>query len=201
MNDEMNDSSKKEKNSRLPPGQHITNKFPILQKGRVAHINREKYKLEIEGEVENPVKLTLDELKEFEDKEIIDDIHCVTSWSKFETKWAGISFNTLFNLVKPKISAHFIEFFCADTGFTTTVPIERLKGNNAILALTYENLPIDDNHGGPVRAVVPNLYFYKSAKWILKITFLQEDRLGYWETHGYSNKADPWKEQRYTNDD
>jgi len=193
--------SKKEKIPRLPPGQHITNKFPILQKGRVAHINREEYKLEIEGEVEKPVTLTLKELKELEDKEIINDIHCVTSWSKYNTKWGGISFNTLFNLIKPKISAYFVEFYCADKGFTTTVPLERLKADNAILALTYESLPIDDNHGGPVRPIIPDLYFYKSAKWILKISFLQEDRMGYWETHGYSNKADPWKEQRYHYDD
>ncbi|MHA2180644.1 MAG: molybdopterin-dependent oxidoreductase [Promethearchaeota archaeon] len=197
----MNNGSKKEKSPRLPPGQHITNKFPILQKGRVAHINREEYKLEIEGEIENPGILTLDELKKLEDKEIIEDIHCVTTWSKFDTKWGGISFNTLFNLVKPKISAHFVEFYCADKGFTTTVPLEKLKADNAILALTYDDLPIDDNHGGPIRPIIPDLYFYKSAKWVLKIRFLQEDRLGYWETQGYSNKADPWKEQRYHKDD
>ena len=197
----MNDSSKKEKIPRLPPGQHITSKFPILQKGGVTHINREEYKLEIEGEVEKPVTLTLKELTELEDKEVIEDIHCVTSWSKFDTKWGGISFNTLFNLVKPRISANFVEFYCADNGFTSTVPIERLKADNAILALKYNNLPIDDNHGGPVRPIIPDLYFYKSAKWILRISFLSEDRLGYWETHGYSNKADPWKEQRYQNDD
>ncbi|MHA1985940.1 MAG: molybdopterin-dependent oxidoreductase [Promethearchaeota archaeon] len=197
----MNDNLKKEKFPRLPPGQHLSKKFPILQKGRVAHIDREDYKLEIRGEVERPITLTLKELNELEDKEIINDIHCVTSWSKFDTKWGGISFKTLFNLIKPKISAHFVEFYCADKGFTTTVPLERLKTDNAILALTYEDLPIDDNHGGPVRPIIPDLYFYKSAKWILKITFLQEDRLGYWESHGYSNKADPWKEQRYQSDD
>ncbi len=201
MNNKMNDSSKKEKIPRLPPGQHITKKFPILQKGSVTHINRQEYKLEIDGEVEKPVTLTLKELKELEDKEIIVDIHCVTSWSKFDTKWSGISFNTLFHLVKPTILAHFVEFYCADNEFTTTVPIERLKADNAILALTYESLPIDDNHGGPVRPIIPDLYFYKSAKWILRIKFLQEDRLGYWETQGYSNKANPWKEQRYHNND
>jgi len=201
MDSKMNDNLKKEKIPRLPPGQHISKKFPILQKGRVAHINREDYKLEIGGEVERPVTLTLKELNDLKDKEIINDIHCVTSWSKFDTKWGGISFNTLFKLIKQKVSAHFVEFYCADKGFTTSVPLERLKTDNAILALTYENLPIDDNHGGPVRPIIPDLYFYKSAKWVLKITFLKEDRLGYWETHGYSNKADPWKEQRYHYDD
>ncbi|MFW9821337.1 MAG: molybdopterin-dependent oxidoreductase [Candidatus Thorarchaeota archaeon] len=190
-----------EKKQRLPPGQRIAKKFPILQRNKVAHVNRNEYKLIIEGEVEKPVIFTLEELNELKDKEVIADIHCVTTWSKFDTKWGGISFKTLLNFVKPKNSAHFVEFYCADDGFTTTVPIERLEEENAVLALTYENSPIDDNHGGPVRPIIPNLYFYKSAKWVLKISFLQEDRLGYWERHGYSNKADPWKEQRYRKDD
>jgi DMSO/TMAO reductase YedYZ molybdopterin-dependent catalytic subunit len=201
MDNRMTDIPKKEKIPRLPPGQHITKKFPILQKGEKVHLNREEYTLEIDGEVEEPVVLTLKELKELEDKEIISDIHCVTTWSKYDTKWGGVSFNTLFNLVKPKNSANFVEFYCADKGFTTTVPIEKLNAKNALLALTYDSLPIDDNHGGPVRPIIPDLYFYKSAKWILRITFLKEDRLGYWERHGYSNSADPWKEQRYRDQD
>ncbi|MFX1455339.1 MAG: molybdopterin-dependent oxidoreductase [Promethearchaeota archaeon] len=201
MTSNQKDLSKEEKKQRLPPGQHITKRFPILQSKEVTHIDRNEYKLVIEGEVDNPVILTLEELNKLKDKEIIADIHCVTTWSKFDTKWGGISFRTLFNLVKPKNSAQFVEFYCADNGFTTTVPLERLEKENAILALTYENLPIDDNHGGPVRPIIPNLYFYKSAKWVLRILFLQEDRLGYWERNGYSNKADPWKEQRYREDD
>lgn len=196
----MNENSKNEK-PRLPPGQHLTEKFPVLQKGRIAHINRESYKLQIDGEVENPTTFSLQELKNLQDKEIVADIHCVTSWSKFDTKWSGISFQKLFNLVKPKETARFIEFCCADSGFTTTVPIERLMANNTILALTYDGEPINDKHGGPVRPIIPDLYFYKSAKWVVKITFLKEDKLGYWERGGYSNKADPWKEQRYNYND
>ena len=187
-----------EKKPRLPPGQYETKRFPILQRGRIAHINREKYQLKIEGEVEQPATLTLKDLKKLEDKEIIVDIHCVTSWSKFDTKWSGVSFQKLFNIIKPKESAHFIEFYCADKGFTTTVPIERLYADNAILALANEGLPINDKHGGPVRPVIPDLYFYKSAKWVVKMIFLENDRLGYWERQGYSNKADPWEEQRYS---
>lgn len=108
-----------------------------------------------------------------------------------------ISFSTLFKIIKPKKEAHFVEFFCADEVFTTTVPIEKLKVDNAVLALNHEGLPINDKYGGPVRPIISNLYFYKSAKWIIKIIFLKEDRLGYRERIGYSNKADPWKEQRY----
>lgn len=197
----MNDKSNRKTRARLPPGQHITKKLPVLQKGKIAHINREEFKLEIEGEVGQSVTLTLDDLKELEDREIIVDIHCVTSWTKFDTKWSGISFKALFDLVKPKSSVHFVEFYCADKGFTTTVPIERLYDDNAILALSYEGLPINDKHGGPVRVIIPDLYFYKSAKWVIKLKFLEKDELGYWERHGYSNKADPWKEQRYSHHD
>ena len=157
--------------------------------------------MEVSGEVEQPTSLTLTEMENLKDIEIVEDIHCVTSWSKFDTKWEGISFNKFFSIVKPKNTALFVEFLCADHGFTTTVPIEKLKSENAILALTYEREPINDKHGGPVRAVIPDLYFYKSAKWVTGITFLKEDRLGYWERGGYSNKADPWKQQRYSYQD
>ncbi|MFW9783369.1 MAG: molybdopterin-dependent oxidoreductase [Candidatus Heimdallarchaeota archaeon] len=187
-----------EKRPRLPPGQHIAKKLPVLQKGKIVHIKVDQYELIIDGEIENPLTFTLNELKDLKDKEITADLHCVTTWSKFDTKWGGISFKTLFDLVKPKETAHFIEFCCADKNFTTTVPIEKLFTEKAILALTYEGQPIEDKHGGPVRAVIPDLYFYKSAKWVIGINFLQEDRLGYWETRGYSNDADPWKEQRYS---
>lgn len=197
----MEKNSNNKKRPRLPPGQHITERFPVLQKGRIPLVERESYKLLIEGEIENPTEFSLDDLKKIQDKEIIADIHCVTSWSKFNTKWGGISFQKLFSIVKPKKTALFIEFYCADGGFTTTVPIERLKAENTILALTYEGEPINDKHGGPVRPIIPDLYFYKSAKWVVKITFLKEDRLGYWERAGYSNKADPWKQQRYSYQD
>ncbi|MEJ2295771.1 MAG: molybdopterin-dependent oxidoreductase [Candidatus Lokiarchaeota archaeon] len=188
-------------NVRLPPGQHLTSRFPVLQHGRVTHVDRENYTLEIDGEIEQPITFTLAELEKLNDVEIVDDIHCVTSWSKFDTKWGGISFKKHFDAVKPKSTALFVEFLCADGGFTTTVPVERLRAENAILALNYEGEPINDKHGGPVRAVIPDLYFYKSAKWVIKITFLKEDRLGYWERGGYSNKADPWKQQRYSYQD
>ncbi len=196
----MNEDAEKETRPRQPPGQRVTSRFPVLQKGGIVHIDREKYKLEVAGEVEKPVAWSLDQLKELQDEDIVADIHCVTSWSKYDTKWSGISFKKLLELVKPTKKAKFVEFYCADGGFITTVPIEALK-ENALLALSYEGKPIEDSHGGPVRPIIPDLYFYKSAKWLLKINFLEQDRLGYWEKGGYSNKADPWKEQRYASDD
>jgi DMSO/TMAO reductase YedYZ molybdopterin-dependent catalytic subunit len=197
MNEEIRDDGK----PRLPPGQHLTERFPVLQKGRVPSVDRGTYKLIIEGEIENPLTLTLEELKKNQDVETIADIHCVTSWSKFDTKWGGISFKKIMDMVNPSEKARFVEFLCADEGFTTTVPIGTIKNPNTLLALTYEGEPINDKHGGPVRGIIPDLYFYKSAKWIVKITFLEEDKLGYWERGGYSNRADPWKEQRYSHDD
>ncbi len=197
MKDELRSNGK----LRLPPGQRLTERFPVLQKGTISHVDRETYKLTIEGEVEQPITLTIKELQSIQDIEVIEDIHCVTTWSKFDTKWGGLSFKKLFELVKPKNTANFVEFLCADRDFTTTVPIEAVKKENTLMALTYDGEPINDKHGGPVRALIPNLYFYKSAKWVIKITFLKEDKLGYWERGGYSNKADPWKEQRYSRDD
>ncbi|TXT63699.1 MAG: putative oxidoreductase YuiH [Promethearchaeota archaeon] len=196
----MNNANSNEK-SRVPPGQHVTERFPVLQKGRIPSIDRGKYTLQIMGEIENPMTFTLEELKQLKDKEVIVDIHCVTSWSKLDTKWEGISFIKLMELVNPKKTANYVEFLCADGGFTTTVPLEKLSSANSMLALTYDRLSLGDKHGGPVRALIPDLYFYKSAKWVETITFLKEDRLGYWERGGYSNKADPWKEQRYSTDD
>jgi DMSO/TMAO reductase YedYZ molybdopterin-dependent catalytic subunit len=191
---------KKEK-ERLPPGQHLTNSFPVLQKGEIVHQNRSNYILTINGEVENAKKFKLDELMKMIDADLKTDIHCVTTWSKYDTNWRGIFMKTIINIVKPTTKAHFVEFTCADGGFTTTVPIDELNKSNALLALEYENKPIDDNHGGPVRGLLPDLYFYKSAKWVVQIRFLEKDQLGYWENGGYSNKADPWKEERYSYQD
>ncbi|MEJ2250513.1 MAG: molybdopterin-dependent oxidoreductase [Candidatus Lokiarchaeota archaeon] len=185
------------KKARLPPGQHLTKRFPVLQKGRVAHVDRENYNLIITGNVSNPKKFSLEDLNQLEDQEVIIDIHCVTSWSKFDTTWKGISFKKIFKIVDPKPTAKYVEFECADDGFTTTVPIQELNKENCLLATKYEGQSLDDKHGGPIRALIPHLYFYKSAKWVKQINFLIEDRLGYWERGGYSNKADPWKEQRY----
>jgi len=189
------------KKDRLPPGQRETSGFPVLQKDKVYHVDRASYMLKIYGEVKNPRSFSLPELEHMIEPERIVDIHCVTSWSKFDTKWAGISFITLFKLVEPTPDAHFLEFYCADGGFTTTVPITACEDPNTMIALRYDGQPVSDAHGGPVRTLFPKLYFYKSAKWLTEIRVLKEDRLGYWEQGGYSNKADPWKNQRYTSDD
>ncbi|MEX2683358.1 MAG: sulfite oxidase-like oxidoreductase [Candidatus Sigynarchaeota archaeon] len=182
---------------RLPPGQHKTERFPVLQYGRVMHIDRDTYALKVDGLVENPLVLTLEQLAKLPKLDEIVDIHCVTSWSKFDTRWAGVPFKEIIKLVKPKPEARFVVMHCADGGFTTSLPIEVMSEDDVLVAYEYEGRPITDDHGGPVRTVVPKKYFYKSAKWLVRLEFVAEDQLGYWERGGYSNTADPWKEERY----
>ncbi|MFX0100934.1 MAG: sulfite oxidase-like oxidoreductase [Candidatus Hodarchaeota archaeon] len=185
------------KKDRLPPGQHLTKRFPILQKGGVKHLDREKYKLTIDGLVENPVEFTLDEIKELPKYEEVVDIHCVTTWSKFDTKWGGVQFKEIIALVRPKPNAKFVIMHGADDGFTTSLPLKAMADDDVLVAYEYDGKPINDAHGGPVRTIVPKRYFYKSAKWLVRLEFVEEDQPGYWERGGYSNSADPWKEERY----
>ncbi len=183
---------------RLPPGQRQTDKFPVLQHGGVIHLDREKYLLRVDGLVDNPVQLNLEQIKQLPKLDETVDIHCVTTWSKFDTKWAGVPFKEILYLVKPKRGVRFIIMHCADAGFTTSLPLEAMADDDVLVAYEYEGKPITDDHGGPVRTVVPQKYFYKSAKWLVRLELVAEDQLGYWERSGYSNAADPWKEERYS---
>ena len=146
-----------------------------------------------------PLKLTYDEFIKLPVTKIKTDIHCVTSWSLFDTTWEGVLFKEIFNIVQPTEKAKFVVFECEDLGgnFTTSLPIEALMGDNNMLAFKYNGEELDVKHGGPVRGLVPKKYFYKSAKWVRKLKFVEKDELGYWEKGGYSNTADPWKEERY----
>ncbi|MHA1229844.1 MAG: sulfite oxidase-like oxidoreductase [Candidatus Helarchaeota archaeon] len=188
-------------NKRLPPDQKLINKFPILQAGSIPYsLNKNNWSLEIYGEVENPTNFTYQEFIRLPTVKIKVDIHCVTGWSLFDTEWEGVQFKTLFKIVKPKQEAKFVIFECADLNgnFTTSLPIIELMNEETILAfkLNGEDLPIE--HGGPVRSVVPKKYFYKSAKWVQKLKITKTDELGFWERNGYSNTADPWKNDRYS---
>ena len=174
---------------RLPPGQHKTDRFPVLQYGGITHVDRSRYKLKIDGLVEKPVALTIEELKKLPRHDEKVDIHCVTTWTKFDMEWAGVPFKAIVTLVKPKPDARFVIMHCADGGFTTSLPIEVMMDEDVLVALEYEGKPITDEHGGPVRTIVPKKYFYKSAKWLVRLEFVKEDQLGYWERGGYSNTA------------
>ncbi|MBD3188357.1 molybdopterin-dependent oxidoreductase [Candidatus Bathyarchaeota archaeon] len=189
----MNDT----KLNRIPPGQHVTKQFPVLQHGRVVHLDREDYTLEITGLVQLPTMLDLDGILALPRTTRTVDIHCVTSWSKLDTKWGGVQFREITALVKPLKEARHVIMHCADGGFTTSLPIEPMMDDDVLLAYEYNGKPLNDAHGGPVRVLVPKRYFYKSAKWLTGLEFTKEDSLGFWERGGYSNSADPWKEERY----
>lgn len=182
---------------RLPPGQHLTEKFPVLHAGRVPNITRDTWSLEIYGEVEHAVTFNYHEFTALKSTRIIADIHCVTTWSKFDTIWEGVRFKDLAELVRPTARARFVKFEC-EGGWTTSLPLSDLMDEDVLLAYRYDDRDLSIEHGGPVRGLVPKKYFYKSAKWIRKLKFMEKDELGFWERSGYSNTADPWLEDRYS---
>mgnify|MGYP001247592309 FL=1 len=188
---------KKDKNDRVPPGQYLENRFPVLSAEPTPKINIEDWNLSIIYNNETLAEINWDTLKSLPSSLITKDIHCVTRWTKFDMNWKGVKISTLFeNLkVKPPTDWTMIGSF---TGYTTNVPLVDLIMENTIISYSYEDEPISAEHGGPIRLIVPHLYFWKSAKWFDKITFLDEDTPGFWENYGYHMYGDPWKEQRYS---
>ncbi|NHI94893.1 MAG: sulfite oxidase-like oxidoreductase [Candidatus Lokiarchaeota archaeon] len=186
---------------RLPPGQKKVDRFPVLQAADIPrHLTKNNWSLEIYGEVDAPKTFNYEEFINLPRTKINTDIHCVTTWSLFDTEWEGVLFTDIFKIVKPTDKAKFVVFECEDLGgrFTTSLPIEVLTDENSMLAFKYAGKELENKHGGPVRGLVPKKYFYKSAKWVRKLKFIEKDELGYWERGGYSNTADPWKEERYS---
>ncbi|MEQ5774075.1 MULTISPECIES: sulfite oxidase-like oxidoreductase [unclassified Thalassospira] len=182
--------------NRLPPGQREVKDWPVLDLGITPHIAESDWQLTITGEVENPVSLSMGQLLELPAFCDRSDIHCVTSWSRYENDWQGVSALELAHLVKPMRTARYV-LFTAHDGYTTNVRIEQFLDNDVLLAHHWQDQPISDEHGGPVRVVIPKLYFWKSAKWVREIKFSKIDKPGFWEMRGYHNNADPWTEQRY----
>ena len=183
--------------NRLPPGQWLTEKWPVLQHGRVHHVRPEEWTLSINGLVDEPVTLTYDEFTALPRVEIFSDIHCVTTWSRYDNTWTGVSTGTLRTLTVISPAATHV-MASGVGGFTTNLPLEDFFQPDALLALTHDGEPISDDHGGPVRLVVPRLYFWKSAKWLTGITFMDHDEPGFWESNGYHIHGDPWREERYS---
>jgi DMSO/TMAO reductase YedYZ molybdopterin-dependent catalytic subunit len=181
---------------RLPPGQYLTKKWPVLSYESTPRFDAAKYRFKVWGEVEQPLELTWEELLALPRTRLTTDIHCVTTWSRYDNDWEGIHIRTILERVKPTSEAHFV---MADsfTGYTTNLPLTALNDDDVLIALKHNGQDLEPEHGGPIRLVVPKLYFYKSAKWLSGLEFMQEDRPGFWEIRGYSNSADPWKEERY----
>jgi DMSO/TMAO reductase YedYZ molybdopterin-dependent catalytic subunit len=186
----------KPKDSSLPPGQAIATGFPVLHVGDVPRFDRATWRLRFFGAVENPYEMTFDELRALPSTEWRGDIHCVTRWSKKNTLWRGVPFKTLAERAQPKAEAKFV-LQHAENDYTTNLPLEAMLDESVMVVYEYEGAALEPIHGGPVRTFVPKLYFWKSAKWVRGFEFLERDQPGFWETRGYHNDADPWKEERY----
>jgi DMSO/TMAO reductase YedYZ molybdopterin-dependent catalytic subunit len=181
---------------RLPPGQKLTDGFPVLDLGVQPEILLSKWKLKIDGLVEKPATLDWVQFHALPQVEDVSDFHCVTTWSKYDCRWGGVAFTTLYELVQPKPEAKFVYFTSYD-GYSTNVALEKCLDDDVLIATLYDGEPVSREHGGPARVIIPKLYAWKGAKFVSGITFLEEDKLGFWEVRGYSNTADPWTEDRY----
>ena len=181
---------------RLPPGQYLTKKWPVLSYESTPKFDPEKYRFKVWGEVENPFELTWAELLALPRVQLTSDIHCVTIWSRYDNAWEGVSIREILQRARPTANASFVMEH-SWTGYTTNVPLAAIDDDDVIIALKWDGKDLELEHGGPVRLVLPKLYFYKSAKWLSGLEFLAKDRPGFWEVRGYSNSADPWQEERY----
>ncbi len=181
---------------RLPPGQRLVRDWPVLDLGAQPAISREQFRLMVDGLVENPGVFDWAGIMALPQSEDVSDIHCVTAWSRYDNRWGGVRAKDLVLLVRPRVEVRFVLFQSSD-GYTTNVPREAFEDDDVMLAHSWNGEPLDRRHGGPLRIVIPKLYFWKSAKWVRRITFSAEDRPGFWEVRGYHNHGDPWREERY----
>ena len=185
---------------RLPPGQYdIGRDFPVLTAEVTPRVHTDRWTMTVDGLVRKPGKWTWDELHALPQEEYRGDIHCVTTWSKFDTRFGGVSIDLLLDQAEPLDNATHV-LATSTTGYTTNLPLEHLRNGKAWLVWTHEGKPLHREHGGPVRLLVPHLYFWKSAKWVTRLTVLDHDEPGFWERNGYHDLGDPWREQRYWGD-
>jgi DMSO/TMAO reductase YedYZ molybdopterin-dependent catalytic subunit len=184
---------------RLPPGQHLTKDWPVLDLGVMPPVSRERWRLDVYGAIENPAFWTFAEFAAQKQSQFTSDIHCVTTWSRYDNEWEGLATRELLAACQPREDARFVVLHSSD-GYTTNLALEDFAAEDALLAHSWSGQPLTEEHGGPVRLVVPHLYFWKSAKWLQAIEFLTEDAPGFWEVRGYHNRGDPWAEQRYSDD-
>lgn len=183
--------------SRLPPGQHLVRNWPVLDLGQTPNVSREAWRLDVTGAVERPVSWNWHDFISQTQTSKLSDIHCVTTWSRYDNHWDGVATHDLMEAVQPRPEATHV-LLTSNDGYTTNLPIGDFSSPEALLAHSWEGQPLTLDHGGPVRLVVPHLYFWKSAKWIRKIEFAARDHPGFWEVRGYHNHADPWLEERYS---
>jgi DMSO/TMAO reductase YedYZ molybdopterin-dependent catalytic subunit len=183
--------------ARVPPGQYVTRDFPVLSAGPTPRTPLDEWSFTVNGAVDEPVSWPWEDFIALPTETVTVDIHCVTKWSKLDTTWTGVSVDTLLEGVET--DAGYVTAWC-DGGYTTNLPLEDLIGGRAWIAYEYGGEPLAPEHGGPARLLVPHLYFWKSAKWVRGLELRDDDEPGFWETYGYHNYGDPWKEQRYQGD-
>jgi DMSO/TMAO reductase YedYZ molybdopterin-dependent catalytic subunit len=183
--------------ARLPPGQYLTQKWPVLHAGDLPRVDLTSWTFRLFGEVEQEVELDWRRFNELPRSSNVQDIHCVTRWSRFDAQFEGVHWRELAALCCPKPAARFV-IAHAEHDFTANVPIASIEDEKALLATHADGEPLTLDHGGPMRLVVPGKYFWKSAKWLRGIELASVDRPGFWERYGYHNDADPWKEERYS---
>jgi DMSO/TMAO reductase YedYZ molybdopterin-dependent catalytic subunit len=184
---------------RLPPGQHLTRDWPVLDLGLLPQISQRDWRLDVDGAVETPLFWDFAQFMAQPQTTLTSDIHCVTTWSRYDNQWEGLSTRDLIAACRPREEARFVLLHSND-GYTTNLSLEDFAAEDAVLAHAWSGAPLTQEHGGPVRLVLPQLYFWKSAKWLKAIEFVDADRPGYWEVRGYHNRGDPWQEQRYSAD-
>jgi DMSO/TMAO reductase YedYZ molybdopterin-dependent catalytic subunit len=183
--------------ARLPPGQYLTEKWPVLHAGTVPKTDLATWDFKVWGEVEEPLTLDYEQLMALPQTEITADIHCVTRWSRFDAGFKGVHWRELAKLVRPKRTGRFVVAH-AEQGFTSNVPLAAIEADEALIAWEADGEPLEPDHGWPLRLVVPSRYFWKSAKWLRGLELLSTDQPGFWERYGYHNDADYWKEERYS---
>ena len=184
---------------RLPPGQHLTKDWPVLDLGLSPNISTDRWRLDVYGAVETPLFWDWSQFLAQPQRQFTSDIHCVTTWSRYDNQWDGLATRDLLAACQPRDDAEFVVLHSHD-GYTTNLTLADFAAADALLAHRWSGEPLTREHGGPVRLVLPHLYFWKSAKWLQSIEFLAADAPGYWEVRGYHNRGDPWQEQRYSDD-
>jgi DMSO/TMAO reductase YedYZ molybdopterin-dependent catalytic subunit len=183
--------------NRLPPGQHVVRDWPVLDLGRQPEIATDNWELKISGMVERPIALDWQAFMALPQTNARTDIHCVTTWSRYDNDWVGVATRDLLDIVQPRDEARFVMLHGYD-GYTTNVPLADFAAADAMVAHSWSGEPLTVAHGGPARLMIPHLYFWKSAKWIRRIQFIGADKPGFWEDNGYHMRGDPWAEERYS---
>jgi len=182
---------------RLPPGQSLTIKWPVLHYGSVPRFDAAKWDFKIDGLVEHPLRFSWEEFRALPQIEVTSDFHCVTRWSRLDNLWKGVRFTDVLDRAQAKPGAEYV-LMLAEEGYTANVPLKDLLRPEVLFAFDHDGQPLEPEHGGPLRLVVPQLYAWKSVKWVRGFTVLDHDQLGFWERNGYHTYGDPWKEQRYS---